>query len=105
MRRMQERADDERQIPEAGGRAVESRAPGLPAGGAAGSLDEPVRLRQVVGGGDGSGGARAGLDWALREARLRGLAVRLVTVWPADQPAHLREEAIGGPGVAAAERD
>ena len=49
-------------------------------------MDEAASLHEVVVGVDGSAGARAALDWALREARLRDLAIRLVTVWPEDAP-------------------
>jgi len=49
-------------------------------------VEEAASLHEVVVGVDGSAGARAALDWALREARLRDRAVRLVTVWPEDAP-------------------
>jgi nucleotide-binding universal stress UspA family protein len=68
-------------------------------------VDEAALLHEVVVGVDGSPGARAALDWGLREARLRGLATRLVYVWPEDQPPHLHDARLGQPDVADFERD
>jgi len=41
-------------------------------------VDEEVVLRDVVVGVDGSPGARTALGWGVRQAQLRGLAVRPV---------------------------
>jgi nucleotide-binding universal stress UspA family protein len=57
-------------------------------------VDEAVTLHQVVVGVDGSAGARTALDWGLREARLRGLTLRLVTVWPEGQLGGLHDSDI-----------
>jgi nucleotide-binding universal stress UspA family protein len=62
-------------------------------------------LGEVVVGVDGSAGARTALAWGLREARLRGAAVRLVTVWPEDRPPHLDDAGPGRPGPADVEQD
>lgn len=43
-------------------------------------------VREVVVGVDGSDGARRALAWGLREARLRRVGVRVVTVWTGDPP-------------------
>jgi nucleotide-binding universal stress UspA family protein len=43
-------------------------------------------VREVVVGVDGSDEARRALTWALCEARLRGTAVRVVTVWAGRRP-------------------
>jgi nucleotide-binding universal stress UspA family protein len=59
----------------------------------------------VVVGVDGSAGARTALAWGLREARLRGGAVRPVTVWPEDRPPHVHDGGIGRPSVADFERE
>ena len=61
--------------------------------------------REVVVGVDGSAGARTALAWALREAQLRRIPVRLVTVWPADRPPHAQDGGFGGPGVVGVEQD
>lgn len=45
------------------------------------------REREVVVGLDGSAGAHAALLWAAEEARLRGVALRIVRTWPMDPPA------------------
>ncbi len=66
---------------------------------------DATTLHDVVVGVDGSDGARTALAWGLREARLRGAAVRLVTVWPEDLPPHVHDEGIGRPGIADFERD
>jgi nucleotide-binding universal stress UspA family protein len=66
-------------------------------------MDDALTLHEVVVGVDGSAGARMALDWALREARLRGLAVRLVTVWPEDR-SRPQASGIDGSRVAAAEQ-
>ena len=43
-------------------------------------------VREVVVGVDGSDGSGRALAWALREARLRRVGVRAVTVWSGGQP-------------------
>jgi nucleotide-binding universal stress UspA family protein len=68
-------------------------------------VGETAMPREVVVGVDGSAGARTALAWALREAQLRGVAVRVVTVWPADRPPHVHDGGIGRPGVADVEQD
>lgn len=68
-------------------------------------MDDAATPHQVEVGVDGSDGARAALAWGLREAQLRGGAVRPVTVWPADPPPHAHDAGIGLPGVADLERD
>jgi len=68
-------------------------------------VDEAGTPHEVVVGVDGSAGARTALAWGLREARLRGSAVRLVTVWPEDRPPHLHDGGIGRPSLADFERD
>ena len=60
---------------------------------------------EVVVGVDGSDRARTALAWGLQEARLRGGAVRPVTVWPEDGPPHAHDGGIGRPSVADFERD
>jgi len=54
-------------------------------------VDETASLHEVVVGVHGSAGARAALDWALREAMLRDRAVRMVTVSPVDEPLSLHD--------------
>jgi nucleotide-binding universal stress UspA family protein len=54
---------------------------------------------------DGSDGAQTALRWALAEARLRKRAVRLITVWPEDEPPHVHDSGIGPPSVADFEQD
>jgi nucleotide-binding universal stress UspA family protein len=49
-------------------------------------------VHEIVVGVDGSSGARAALDWALHEARLRDLSVGMVTVWPADRSSPAAED-------------
>ena len=68
-------------------------------------MDEVAMTSEVVVGVDGSDGARTALAWGLREARLRGGAVRPVTVWPEDGPPHAHDAGIGPPSVADFERD
>ncbi|SHN60313.1 Nucleotide-binding universal stress protein, UspA family [Geodermatophilus obscurus] len=68
-------------------------------------MDEVVTTDEVVVGVDGSDGARTALAWGLREAQLRGAAVRPVTVWPEDQPPHAHEGGIGRPSIADFEQD
>jgi len=68
-------------------------------------MDEVGTTTEVVVGLDGSAGARTALAWGLREARLRGRAVRPVTVWPEDGPPHAHDGGIGRPSVADFERD
>jgi len=68
-------------------------------------VDETASLHEVVVGVDGSAGARAALDWALREATLRDRAVRMVTVSPVDEPLSVHDEATGRPDVAGVEQD
>ena len=68
-------------------------------------MDETVSVQEVVVGVDGSVGARAALDWALREATLRDRAVRMVTVSPVDEPLSVHDEATGRPDVAGVEQD
>src|SRR5918999_1186688 len=60
---------------------------------------------EVVVGLDGSAGARTALAWALKEAQLRGGAVRPVTVWPEDRPPHVHDAGIGRSSIADFERD
>ena len=67
-------------------------------------MDE-APLREVVVGVDGSAGARTALAWGLREGRLRGAAVRLVTVRPEDRPPHVDDAGPGRPGPADFEQD
>ncbi len=68
-------------------------------------MDESTTTYEVVVGMDGSDGARTALRWALGEARLRNGAVRLVTVWHKDGPAHVHGTRIGPPEVAEFEQD
>ena len=68
-------------------------------------MDDAAAPHQVVVGVDGSDGARSALAWGLREAQLRGGAVRLVTVWPEDRPPHLHDDGIGRPSIADFEED
>ena len=68
-------------------------------------MDETATTDDVVVGLDGSAGARTALAWGLQEARLRGGAVRPVTVWPEDRPPHAHDAGIGRPDVADVERD
>ncbi|MEX5719515.1 universal stress protein [Geodermatophilus maliterrae] len=68
-------------------------------------MDEAATTTEVVVGLDGSAGARTALAWGLQEARLRGGAVRPVTVWPQDRPPHVHDAGIGRPDVADLERD
>ena len=68
-------------------------------------MDEVAVSNEVVVGVDGSDGARTALAWGLQEARLRGGAVRPVTVWPEDGPPHVHDAGIGQPSVADFERD
>ena len=68
-------------------------------------MDEAGTPHEVVVGVDGSAGARTALAWGLREARLRGSAVRLGTVWPEDRPPHLHDGGIGRPSLADFGRD
>ncbi|MFW3170961.1 universal stress protein [Geodermatophilus sp. CPCC 206100] len=68
-------------------------------------MDETASVHEIVVGVDGSAGARAALDWALREATLRECAVRMVTVSPVDEPLGLRDGAVGRPDVAGGEQD
>lgn len=53
-------------------------AGGLPG---ASARDNPPRRRTIVVGVDGSADADQALDWAVREARLRGASLQIVTVW------------------------
>ncbi len=55
------------------------------------------RVREVVVGVDGSEEARRALAWGLREAGLRGVAARVVTVWTGSPPSAAAE----GPRAAA----
>jgi nucleotide-binding universal stress UspA family protein len=68
-------------------------------------VDEATMTYEVVVGMDGSDGARAALSWALGEARLRNRAVRLITVWPEDEPRHTHDSGIGPPSIADFEQD
>jgi nucleotide-binding universal stress UspA family protein len=67
-------------------------------------MDGVSTTNEVVVGVDGSAGARTALAWGLREARLRGGAVRPVTVWPEDGSPHVHDGGIGRPSVADFER-
>jgi nucleotide-binding universal stress UspA family protein len=68
-------------------------------------MDLAVPVQQVVVGVDGSHGARTALEWALREASLRGLPVRMVTVWSEDDQRCPRGSGSGRPSVAEVEQD
>lgn len=68
-------------------------------------MDESATPHGVVVGTDGSKGARAAVACGLREAQLRGLGVRLVTVWPEGRPLHVHDGGIGPVGIAEFERD
>jgi nucleotide-binding universal stress UspA family protein len=68
-------------------------------------MDEVATTTEVVVGLDGSDGASTALAWGLREAQLRGVAVRPVTVWPEDRPPHAHDGGIGRPSIADFERD
>ena len=68
-------------------------------------MDEAAMMNEVVVGLDGSAGARTALAWGLREAQVRGGAVRPVTVWPEDRPPHVHDAGIGPPSIADFERD
>jgi nucleotide-binding universal stress UspA family protein len=68
-------------------------------------VGEAAAPREVVVGVDGSTGARTALAWALREAQLRGIPVRVVTVWPTDRPPHAHDGGIGESGVVDVEQD
>lgn len=54
---------------------------------------------------DGSKGARTALACGLREAQLRGSAVRLVTVWPEGRALHVHDGNIGQVSIAEFEQD
>jgi nucleotide-binding universal stress UspA family protein len=68
-------------------------------------VDETASLHEIVVGVDGSAGARVALTWALREATLRGCAVRMVTVSPVGEPLSAHDAVIGRPDVVGAEQD
>jgi nucleotide-binding universal stress UspA family protein len=68
-------------------------------------MDEGAMTDGVVVGVDGSDGARTALAWGLQEARLRGAAVRTVTVWPEDGSPHVHDGGLGRPSVADFERE
>jgi hypothetical protein len=48
---------------------------------ATGSIDTPVQVERIVVGVDGSHGSQMALQWALREAQLRGVTVHAVFAW------------------------
>src|SRR3712207_9097541 len=60
------------------------------------------RVREVVVGVDGSDEARRALAWRFREAGLRGVAVRVLTVWTGSPPSGA---AVGARTTAQFERD
>src|SRR3712207_793382 len=60
------------------------------------------RVREVVVGVDGSDEARRALAWGFREAGLRGVAVRVLTVWTGSPPSGVGE---GPRATAEFERD
>jgi nucleotide-binding universal stress UspA family protein len=68
-------------------------------------MDELATTDGVVVGVDGSDGARTALAWGLREARLRGAAVRPVTVWPEGGSPHVHDGGLGRPSIADFERE
>jgi nucleotide-binding universal stress UspA family protein len=68
-------------------------------------MDERASTTEVVVGVDGSDGAGTALAWALREARLRGGAVRPVAVWPEDRLPHVHDAGVDRPSIADLERD
>lgn len=68
-------------------------------------MDDVATTTGVVVGLDGSDGARTALAWGLQEARLRGGAVRPVTVWSAERPPHAHDAGLGQPDVGDFERD
>jgi len=77
--------------------------PVQPAEGA--RTEERASTTEVVVGVDGSDGGRTALAWALREARLRGGAVRPVAVWPEDRLPHVHDAGVDRPSIADLERD